>query len=126
MADRRARRGGVRELVINTAHLAPQFPAALGDGRALGVRIAWSHEGTQAADALETLGGIVHALPLLADGSDSAAPFIVVSATSSAITTSARWLRRRRPSPAASAMRIWCWSTTRRSIRAATWAWPTD
>ena len=65
---------GVREIVINTAHLAAQFESALGNGRALGVRIAWSREGEQAADALETLGGIVAALPLL-----GAAPFIAVS-----------------------------------------------
>lgn len=65
---------GVREIVINTAHLAAQFESALGNGRALGVRIAWSREGEQAADALETLGGIIAALPLLGD-----APFIAVS-----------------------------------------------
>ena len=65
---------GVRDIVINIAHLPDQFETALGDGRALGVRIAWSREGTQAADALETLGGIVAALPLLGD-----APFIAVS-----------------------------------------------
>jgi N-acetyl-alpha-D-muramate 1-phosphate uridylyltransferase len=68
-------RAGVREVVINTAHLASQFEAALDGGSELGVRIVWSREGTQAADALETLGGIVHALPLLGD-----APFIAVSA----------------------------------------------
>lgn len=66
---------GVREVVVNTAHLAPQFETALGDGSRFGVRILWSREGTQAADALETLGGIVHALPLLGE-----APFIAVSA----------------------------------------------
>jgi len=65
---------GVRDIVINTAHLAAQFESALGDGRALGVRIAWSREGEQAADALETLGGIIAALPLLGE-----APFIAVS-----------------------------------------------
>jgi MurNAc alpha-1-phosphate uridylyltransferase len=65
---------GVREIVINTAHLAAQFESALGNGRALGVRIAWSREGEQAADALETLGGIIAALPLLGE-----APFIAVS-----------------------------------------------
>ncbi len=70
-------RAGIREFVINTAHLASAFEAALGDGRALGVRIAWSREGTQAADALETLGGIVHALPLL--GGAGGTPFIAVS-----------------------------------------------
>ena len=68
-------RAGVQEVVINTAHLAAQFEAALGDGNHLGVHIRWSREGTLAADALETLGGIVHALPLLGD-----APFIAVSA----------------------------------------------
>jgi MurNAc alpha-1-phosphate uridylyltransferase len=65
---------GVREIVINTAHLADQFEHALGDGRALGVSIAYAREGSRAEDALETLGGIVNALPLLGD-----APFIAVS-----------------------------------------------
>jgi len=65
---------GIRELVINTAHLAPQFEESLGDGGRLGVAIVWSREGDVAADALETLGGIVRALPLLGDG-----PFAVVS-----------------------------------------------
>jgi MurNAc alpha-1-phosphate uridylyltransferase len=65
---------GVTEVVVNTAHLAVQLEATLGTGRALGVRIAYSREGTRAEDALETLGGIIHALPLLGD-----APFIAVS-----------------------------------------------
>jgi MurNAc alpha-1-phosphate uridylyltransferase len=65
---------GVREIVINTAHLADQFEHALGDGAALGVSIAYAREGSRAEDALETLGGIVNALPLLGD-----APFIAVS-----------------------------------------------
>jgi MurNAc alpha-1-phosphate uridylyltransferase len=65
---------GVREIVINTAHLADQFETALGDGRALGVAIAYAREGSRAEDALETLGGIVNALPLLGE-----APFIAVS-----------------------------------------------
>lgn len=65
---------GVREIVINTAHLAPQFEQALGDGARLGVTIAYAREGDRAEDALETLGGIVNALPLLGSG-----PFIAVS-----------------------------------------------
>lgn len=65
---------GVTEVVVNTAHLAVQLEASLGMGREHGVRIAYSHEGTRAEDALETLGGIIHALPLLGD-----APFIAVS-----------------------------------------------
>jgi MurNAc alpha-1-phosphate uridylyltransferase len=63
---------GVRDVVINTSHLAEQFPAALGDGSRWGVRIRYSYEGEK---PLETGGGIKHALPLLGD-----APFIGVSA----------------------------------------------
>src|SRR3982751_5046511 len=63
---------GVREVVINTSHLAEQFPAALGDGSRWGVAIHYSYEGPQ---PLETGGGIRHALPLL-----GAEPFIGVAA----------------------------------------------
>ena len=63
---------GVRDVVVNTSHLAEQFPAALGDGSRWGVRIRYSYEGEK---PLETGGGIKHALPLLGD-----APFIGVSA----------------------------------------------
>ena len=62
---------GVREVVINTAHLGEQFSALLGDGARWGLRIRYSHEGEQ---ALETGGGILKALPLLGDD-----PFIAVS-----------------------------------------------
>jgi MurNAc alpha-1-phosphate uridylyltransferase len=65
---------GIRELVINTAHLPEQFETVLGTGTAFGVSIAYSREGERAEDALETLGGIVRALPLL-----GSAPFVVVS-----------------------------------------------
>ena len=63
-------RAGVREVVINHAHLGAQVEAALGDGAAYGLHIRYSPEET----ALETGGGIVQALPLL--GPD---PFIVVN-----------------------------------------------
>lgn len=66
----RLRAAGFRELVINHAHLGHRLEEALGDGAALGVRIAWSPE----ASALETAGGIRHALPLLGN-----APFVVVN-----------------------------------------------
>lgn len=69
-------RAGVRDFVVNTAHLSTRFPELLGDGRGLDVRIAYSQEGSDAADALETRGGIVRALPLLDVGD---APFIVVA-----------------------------------------------
>ncbi len=66
----RLRAAGITELVINHAHLGHRLEAALGDGHALGVRIAWSAE----AEALETAGGIRQALALLGD-----APFLVVN-----------------------------------------------
>lgn len=58
-------RGGVREVVINTAWLEEQIPAALGDGSRWGLRIAYSMEGRDHGGALETAGGIAKALPLL-------------------------------------------------------------
>lgn len=61
---------GIRDLVINHAHLGEQIEAALGDGSHLGVRIRYSPEDP----ALETGGGIFKALPLL--GPD---PFLVVN-----------------------------------------------
>jgi len=62
---------GVQHIVINTSHLAEQFPAALGDGARWGVRIAYSHEGPE---PLESGGGMLQALPFL--GSQ---PFIAVN-----------------------------------------------
>jgi MurNAc alpha-1-phosphate uridylyltransferase len=64
-------RAGVREVVINTSHLAEQFPTTLGDGSRWGLRIAYSYEGPE---PLETGGGMLRALPLL--GAD---PFIAVN-----------------------------------------------
>jgi MurNAc alpha-1-phosphate uridylyltransferase len=63
---------GVEEVVINTSHLAEQFPAALGNGARWGVRIHYSYEGPQ---PMETGGGVRNALPLL-----GAEPFIGISA----------------------------------------------
>lgn len=63
---------GVHEVVINIAHLAEQFPDALGDGARYGVHIQYSREGDV---ALETGGGMLHASPLLGD-----APFLAVNA----------------------------------------------
>lgn len=65
------KQAGVSDLVINLAHLGEQIAATLGDGAAFGVRIDYSRETT----ALETAGGIAHALPLLGDQ-----PFIAVNA----------------------------------------------
>ena len=54
-------RAGVRDLVINHAHLGSQIEQALGDGSRFGASIHYSAEG----EALETAGGIANALPLL-------------------------------------------------------------
>jgi MurNAc alpha-1-phosphate uridylyltransferase len=63
---------GVREVVINTSWLAPQFPAVLGDGSRWGMAIHYSYEGPE---PLETGGGMRRALPWLDD-----APFLAVNA----------------------------------------------
>lgn len=63
---------GIRELVINHAWHGAMIEERLGDGHAFGASIAYSAEGER---ALETGGGIRHALPLL--GND---PFIAVNA----------------------------------------------
>ncbi len=62
---------GVHYVVINTAHLAEQFPDTLGDGSRWGLRIRYAYEGTT---PLETGGGMLNALPLLGD-----APFIAIN-----------------------------------------------
>lgn len=64
--------GGVRDVVINIAHLAAQFPDALGNGSRYGVHVEYSREGEV---PLETGGGMLHALPLLGD-----APFLAINA----------------------------------------------
>ncbi|WP_354005384.1 N-acetylmuramate alpha-1-phosphate uridylyltransferase MurU [Roseateles amylovorans] len=62
---------GIHDIVINTAWLAEQFEATLGDGARFGVRLHYSHEGQRYGQALETGGGIATALDLLcADGDD--------------------------------------------------------
>ena len=61
---------GFTELVINHAHLGKQIEERLGDGRQYGAHIAYSPEG----EALETAGGIIHALHLLGNE-----PFLVVN-----------------------------------------------
>lgn len=61
---------GIRQIVINHAHLGHQIENHFGDGAALGVQLSYSPE----ASALETAGGIRQALPLLGD-----APFLVVN-----------------------------------------------
>ena len=58
-------RGGVREVVVNTAWLEDRIGEALGDGVRFGVSIRYSLEGRDHGGALETAGGLKKALPLL-------------------------------------------------------------
>jgi N-acetyl-alpha-D-muramate 1-phosphate uridylyltransferase len=67
----RLAKAGIRDIVINHAHLGDQIEALLDDGSAWGVTIRYSEE---PPGALETAGGIANALPLLGDE-----PFLVVN-----------------------------------------------
>ncbi|MFC4528407.1 nucleotidyltransferase family protein [Dyella halodurans] len=62
----------VHYVVINTSHLAEQFPDTLGDGSRWGLRIRYAYEGPT---PLETGGGMLNALSLLGPE-----PFIALSA----------------------------------------------
>ncbi|MDI5892987.1 N-acetylmuramate alpha-1-phosphate uridylyltransferase MurU [Halomonas rhizosphaerae] len=66
----RLRASGISEVVINVSYRAEQIVAALGDGAAFGMHIAWSRE----ARPLETGGGIRQALSLLGQS-----PFLLVN-----------------------------------------------
>jgi MurNAc alpha-1-phosphate uridylyltransferase len=68
---RRLAAAGVHDIVVNLGWLGERIEAALGDGGRYGVAIAYSPEGWP---ALETGGGIAHALPLLGPE-----PFLVVN-----------------------------------------------
>jgi NDP-sugar pyrophosphorylase family protein len=57
----RIREAGIEEVVVNLHHLGGQIRAALGDGRAYGVRITYSEE----RELLDTGGGIAAARPYL-------------------------------------------------------------
>jgi MurNAc alpha-1-phosphate uridylyltransferase len=63
-------RAGLKDIVINHAHLGHMIEDYLGDGSRFGARIAYSPE----KEALETAGGIANAMHLLGDE-----PFLVLS-----------------------------------------------
>ena len=65
------RAAGIEQLAINVAWRGVDIESALGDGAAMGVEIMYSRE---PRGALETAGGIRHALGLLGDD-----PFLVVN-----------------------------------------------
>jgi N-acetyl-alpha-D-muramate 1-phosphate uridylyltransferase len=64
-------KAGFHDIVINTAHLAEQFPQTLGNGQQFSANISYSPEPEA---SLETAGGIINALPLLGDE-----PFLIVN-----------------------------------------------
>ena len=66
---------GFTDVVINQGWLGEQLPEALGDGARWGLAIHYSDE-TAVPGALETLGGIVNALPMLSPNGE---PFAVVN-----------------------------------------------
>jgi N-acetyl-alpha-D-muramate 1-phosphate uridylyltransferase len=65
------RAAGVTDIVINLGWLGDRIREAVGDGSSFGVGVRYSEEGWP---ALESGGGIFHALPLLGP-----APFMVVN-----------------------------------------------
>lgn len=67
----RLARSGIERIVINLAWLGSMIRDFLSDGSRYGVSIHYSEESPH---ALETAGGIFHALPLLGPG-----PFLVVN-----------------------------------------------
>lgn len=78
--------GGISSVVVNTAWLGEQIEARFGSGGSALPSIAYSHEGRDFGGALETAGGIVRALPMLADvfwvaAGDVYAPDFVFSET---------------------------------------------
>lgn len=83
---------GVREVVINLGWHGALIPGALGDGARWGLRIRYSDEGWP---ALETGGGIFHALPLLGPE-----PFLVANGDVFADYAYAQLARRARELPA--------------------------
>jgi len=64
-------KAGLKDVVINISWLADQIREALRDGSNYSLNITYSDEG---AEALETAGGIINALPYLGDE-----PFIVIN-----------------------------------------------
>ena len=63
---------GIKEIIINIAHLGFMIPDALGDGSKWNIKLIYSDE--QTIGALESAGGIIKALPLLSE------TFIVINA----------------------------------------------
>jgi MurNAc alpha-1-phosphate uridylyltransferase len=66
-------KSGITDIIINYAWLGEMISDYLGDGKKFGVNITYSPEKN---GALETAGGIIQALPLLAQNNE---PFILIN-----------------------------------------------
>lgn len=86
------RAAGVRDVVVNLGWLGDKIRDAIGDGARHGVHVRYSEEGWP---ALESGGGIFHALPLLGE-----APFVVVNGDVFTDFPLERLVRRARELPA--------------------------
>ncbi len=73
-----AKRAGITEIVVNTAHLADAFEFLPEACARRGLHVKISREGDSAEEALESLGGIVRALDMLAPASCDE-PFLVLA-----------------------------------------------
>ena len=62
---------GIQRVVINTCWLEEQFKPALGNGSRWGLQIHYSMERELFGAALGTAGGIIHALPQLAQSGEA-------------------------------------------------------
>jgi len=104
----RLAQAGIREIVINHAHLGAQIEQSLGNGAQWDVSIEYSPE----VNALETAGGIANALPLLGD-----APFCVVNGDVFTDYDFERLVHSADAVMAGDALGMWCWWIIRLSTQ---------
>ena len=73
------KRAGITDVVMNTAHLPETFEALPHELAARGLHLELSREAETHDQSLESLGGIVRALPLLTEGGRDMSPVVVVA-----------------------------------------------
>lgn len=73
------KRAGITDVVLNTGHLPDAFEPLPAQLARRGIRLQISREAETHDQALESLGGIVRALPLLTDNGKDASAFAVIA-----------------------------------------------
>lgn len=73
------KRAGITDIVMNTAHLPETFEALPQELAARGLHLELSREARTHDQSLESLGGIVRALPLLTDEGRDMSPVVIVA-----------------------------------------------